>query len=572
MTLDVKQLRDYDNIEIEEAEKEYLRGRVLHIPWKRIVAETCWGILVLAALILPVVLVRLSAPNFEEYSIIEVKGDKGLNHWMEYIRWCVFFAVVYITFVVLSISLEAGPALVLMIMEKVKRHRLYTFRRHLQYVKGALDWIVATFFFCALSIISALILWNTSFIQTVSKAILSPRAPNLGNVLLERFYVLLLAFSFMQALSSYVLEIISYNFHQTAFARRTLAVNYKFQVIHMLYQMLARGIPNPRPARKYSSKVKLSEDKDLDMSSASRSEEVADAIFNKLCPPDRDYIQESDLRTYFSAAEVGKAFSVFNLRDGAQVDRQEFCEAVFRVHEERHNIKRSLHCHGQIIRKLGTTLDGLAALFSILFGVVLFQLEGTAIVAAFVTVYMGLNFTMQMGMRSINEALQFIFVIHAYDVGDRVIIGDETLLVDRIELFTTIFRRWDNTAAFMVHSNLASQKIYNVRRSGNTCEKIEIKIPTKVSMDALWSFRDALAEYIHSRPADFGEYCDIASFDIANANEMKVEVLVEYRGNFQNIAQQIARRHLIDNEIKRLVTNLETLKSPERSKLGVEEL
>jgi small-conductance mechanosensitive channel len=179
---------------------------------------------------------------------------------------------------------------------------------------------------------------------------------------------------------------------------------------------------------------------------------------------------------------------------------------------------------------------------------------------------------MQMGMRSINEALQFIFVIHAYDVGDRVIIGDETLLVDRIELFTTIFRRWDNTAAFMVHSNLASQKIYNVRRSGNTCEKIEIKIPTKVSMDALWSFRDALAEYIHSRPADFGEYCDIASFDIANANEMKVEVLVEYRGNFQNIAQQIARRHLIDNEIKRLVTNLETLKSPERSKLGVEEL
>jgi small-conductance mechanosensitive channel len=66
----------------------------------------------------------------------------------------------------------------------------------------------------------------------------------------------------------------------------------------------------------------------------------------------------------------------------------------------------------------------------------------------------------------------FIFVTRAYDVGDRVYFKDElgaenNFVVQRINMLTTVFKRWDEQYTILPNQLLAKREIRNQRRSGN---------------------------------------------------------------------------------------------------------
>ncbi|CAN0450595.1 unnamed protein product, partial [Laminaria digitata] len=78
--------------------------------------------------------------------------------------------------------------------------------------------------------------------------------------------------------------------------------------------------------------------------------------------------------------------------------------------------------------------------------------------------------------------------LRAYDVGDPVYFVDDTgnedwYIVTRINMLTTVFRRWDGQATLLANNIMAKKAIRNQWRSGpllhHTTLSVSIKTPTE---------------------------------------------------------------------------------------------
>ncbi|OMH84342.1 Mechanosensitive ion channel protein 10 [Zancudomyces culisetae] len=69
-------------------------------------------------------------------------------------------------------------------------------------------------------------------------------------------------------------------------------------------------------------------------------------------------------------------------------------------------------------------------------------------------------------------------MIHIYssNLGDYIIIGDENMIVVKIRLLTTIFRKTDGRYVIYPNTLLAGRDIVNIRRSGGIWEGIEFDV------------------------------------------------------------------------------------------------
>lgn len=548
---------DLENVDLHQVERDYLLGRTFLINKRQIMFLILEMILVSFICLLPAAFIY-GTRDFRRYNIWMVKAIRGDDQQLEFIRYSIFVAVAYSTFILMLIGTQIVPPLIIKVIEIFKGRYSFTARRHLHYAAGTESWIAIFCFFIAISFLSTRLLYDTSLLTSLGTSVGGVVPKIEGAILLERSYLLIVLFTFFMATSHYLLAVVRYKFQRSAFTKRIHVCNYKYRVLYRLFAALSRGIPSSKAkleSKKRSSTISLMPDMGMDLTSGKRTEEIADLLFDKLCPENREYLEEQSLQPYFDSSEVQKAFSVFNIQDTKTVDREEFREAVFQIHEERHAINCSLYCHHHIIRKLGRIFSAIAIILTLLFAVPLFNLQGASVIVIFGVVYGGLNFAIQAGLRGAYDSLHFIFIEHAFDVGDRVILSGESLIVEKIEIFTTTLRRADGTAAYIPNSNLIGAKIYNIRRSGNSCEVFPVALS---SLEGVWKLRDKMEEFVKEQPREFTGMIDLNTMDIAATNNIKIELLIEYKGNFQSIAKMTARKNMIKKAIDELIKEIES--------------
>lgn len=463
---------DVDEIELE---KTYLLGKTT--PHGVRVGKYLLEMLIVAvAILLPALLVYQGISESESYDIFSVKAP-GRSASMEFVRICVFLAALYAAYIFAVVVVKVLPGLVLSLVETGRRQISFAARRHLHYASKVEGWISMVLFVGLMAVLSAVIIYDTSFLDHIGNSLQSSptAAASETATLVERSFVLLAVFVGLLALSQYMVAGMAYNFHRMAYAVRIHRANQKYDTLERLFQSLTRGIPSQTARRRqhYSSTVTLEEDRGMDLSSAGRSVEIADSLFDKLRTGNRDYLTEDNFRLYFDAAAVKRAFATFDPEGRGQVTRTDFQEAVYAIYEERHYIQRSLAGTREVVGRTRIVFGAVAGMLAVLFGIVLFKLQTAAFFIVLGVLYGAFTYLVQDGMRGVYESLRFIFAEHAFDVGDRVVIKGEELLVEKIELFTSIFRKQDNTAVYIPNSVLAQQTIYNLRRSKRMPEGVE---------------------------------------------------------------------------------------------------
>lgn len=547
----------------EELERQHLRGKIA--PFRIQMGYPILELLFVLPLILLPAAVVYFCYSFETYDIFDVKIP-GRNEFMEFIRWSVFFAIMYAIFSALEIAVQIAPSLITWLTEVMTGRESYTARRRMHYARDAKQWFAIASFFLALAVVSASILYDSSFLESVKKTFSSSSNQNIGSTMIERLFVVAFLFAGLIAVAKYALAAIAYNFHRSAFSLRIHRSNRSFDFLDRLYKFLSRGIVNGAAgqmgsghnalSKNYSRKIELSMDRGMDLSSAKRCEEIATVLFVKLCPRTRDYLKPDDIRPYVDSAEVVEAFAIFDKDQTGQVNHREMQAAVYSIFEERTHISRSLEYHGKIVRKLDVVFFLIAILVALLLALSLFQVQKTAIIIVFAVIYGGINYVMQEGLRGLYESINFIFVAHPFDVGDRVIINKEPLWVDKIELFSTIFRQSNGTAVYMANPVLAKQTIYNLKRAGNSCESFPLTVATSVAMEQIWSLRDKIREWAAGEPKDYTGFVDIVDFEIQDGTRTTLNVIVEYVGNFHNEASKTRRHRAVEAVIKQSCAEL----------------
>ncbi|CAM9698260.1 unnamed protein product [Chrysoparadoxa australica] len=179
--------------------------------------------------------------------------------------------------------------------------------------------------------------------------------------------------------------------------------------------------------------------------------------------------------------------------DAEGLSREEFIRSIVHFYLGRESLSLSLKDYESILGKLSLIVASITIIVWVFVGLWIFDQDVSQLGVAAITLLVGISFMIGTSVTALVESCVFIFITHAYDVGDRVYLKADSgnmlnLQVETINLLSTVFKQWDNKSITFPNQRLAQMEIQNMRRSGPVKLVFESQVSNQVThaqIDAL---------------------------------------------------------------------------------------
>ncbi|KAI5170071.1 hypothetical protein PAEPH01_1225 [Pancytospora epiphaga] len=130
------------------------------------------------------------------------------------------------------------------------------------------------------------------------------------------------------------------------------------------------------------------------------------------------------------------------------------------------------------------------------------------------------------------DSFIFLIVAHPYDIGDRVFIDGENLIVRDIGLTCTIFEKWNNEYVVIANTYIRKRTIKNIRRSKNQQWLITFYVPSNTPKENLDNLKNNLKAYISENPAF--EHLSVTFDELKDSIYYRMTFIIKHSINHQN--------------------------------------
>lgn len=130
------------------------------------------------------------------------------------------------------------------------------------------------------------------------------------------------------------------------------------------------------------------------------------------------------------------------------------------------------------------------------------------------------------------DSFFYIVISHPYDIGDRVLVGGDNLIVRDIGLISTTFERWNNELVVISNRQIKRKIVKNIRRSKSQQWRIEFYLSAKTDPHLLDKFIKHLVAYVDGNPAF--EHVTVAVDEIKDCSFLKIVFIIRHSINHQN--------------------------------------
>ncbi|KAK1399176.1 Mechanosensitive ion channel 10-like protein [Heracleum sosnowskyi] len=144
--------------------------------------------------------------------------------------------------------------------------------------------------------------------------------------------------------------------------------------------------------------------------------------------------------------------------------------------------------------------------------------------------------------KTIFEAIIFVFVMHPFDVGDRCVIDGVQMIVEEMNILTTVFLRYDMEKIYYLNSVLATKPINNFYRSPDMGDSLEFSIDFRTPVEKIGSLKDKIKKYLERTPQFWHPNHNMVVKEIENVNKIKMTLFFNHTMNFQDYGEKIRRR------------------------------
>ncbi|XP_010454234.1 PREDICTED: mechanosensitive ion channel protein 9-like [Camelina sativa] len=281
-------------------------------------------------------------------------------------------------------------------------------------------------------------------------------------------------------------------------------------------------------------------------------------IFNNVAKPNQNCIEEDDLLRFMIKEEVDLVLPLIDgAADTGQITRKAFTEWVVGVYLNRKTIGHSLNDTKTAVKQLDKLISGILTVVTLIVWLVLLDIASTKILLLLSSQFLGLAFMIGSTCKNIFESFVFVFVMHPYDVGDRCVVDGVMLLVEEIDLFTTVFLKIDNEKVFYPNSVLISKPISNYYRSPDMGDYVDFGIAFSTPAEKIATLKEKIKEYLVANPQHWYPEPLVMVRSIENVNKLVLNILVQHTINFQVYVEKSLRRTALIIAIKRILEDLE---------------
>lgn len=261
----------------------------------------------------------------------------------------------------------------------------------------------------------------------------------------------------------------------------------------------------------------------------------------------QDGIKQIDDISRFFEDEMAFRFLILQLKlkGDEAIEKGRISAIIERSYKDKYVIKRNLEQINSAIERVSffAELGICATTLAFMFISASIQMDYISGVISWI---FGTQFISKILSDGILQSIIFLFVIHPFDIGDRVLIRlggrEENLVVAELNIFSTTFYRFDGTLFLVPNNVMINTYISNIRRSGNIMETHTIQIDSKTAPEKLVAFKAMLVEFCRANPMEFTDYILVNYESIEGSNKLHIKVLMQYKGNFQNYEYYLQRR------------------------------
>lgn len=171
----------------------------------------------------------------------------------------------------------------------------------------------------------------------------------------------------------------------------------------------------------------------------------------------------------------------------------------------------------------------------------------TPVLFTVVSAFFGTGFAFQPSVKHAIDNVLFLLCIHPYDVGDRIFIEldekVENLVVHELNVFSTVFTKFDGSLSIVSNGILKTKEITNVRRSGFMAETYKISVNADVKTEKLALIRAKIGDYVNEKPDDFTGAIMLNIETVEDANKMSIKIYVQYKRNWHDYNTYLKLKH-----------------------------
>ncbi|XP_024036571.1 mechanosensitive ion channel protein 10 isoform X1 [Citrus clementina] len=316
-----------------------------------------------------------------------------------------------------------------------------------------------------------------------------------------------------------------------------------------------------------NSDLKSSQSNEIDESNEIKSESeakiLADNIIKnleKLQSETTRFIEKKQLQWFLKDEQhVKKVLKLFGAVKSGKIDKADFKKWVTKVYNDRQTLKRSLNDAKTAIEELNRILSAIVIVLIIIVWLLVMGLLTYKVFAVVTSQLLLLAFMFGNTARTCFEAIIFVFVTHPFDVGDRCLIDGVLLqmVVDEMNILTTIFLRYDKQRIYYPNSVLATKPISNFYRSPREMgDTVEFAIDVFTSVEIIDKLKYRIKDYLERKHKHWSGDHSVVVKDIEDVNKMRMTLYVTHTMNFQDYMKKLKRRSKLVLELKKIFEEL----------------
>ncbi|WOG81483.1 hypothetical protein DCAR_0100632 [Daucus carota subsp. sativus] len=279
-------------------------------------------------------------------------------------------------------------------------------------------------------------------------------------------------------------------------------------------------------------------------------------IYRNVAQPGSKYIDELDLRRFMLREEVEFVFPLIDVAETGQVDRKALTEWVVKVYNGRKALAHALNDTKTAVNQLNTLVTVILIVIIIVVWLLLVEIATTKVLLFLSSQLVAAAFLFGNTCKTIFEAIIFVFVMHPFDVGDRCVIDGVQMIVEEMNILTTVFLRYDMEKIYYPNSILATKPISNFYRSPDMGDSLEFCIDFRTPVEKIGSLKEKIKKYLERTPQYWHPNHNMVVKEIENVNKIKMALFFNHTMNFQDFAERNRRRSELVLEMKKIFDDL----------------
>ncbi|KAM2491106.1 hypothetical protein PS1_042810 [Malus domestica] len=302
----------------------------------------------------------------------------------------------------------------------------------------------------------------------------------------------------------------------------------------------------------------MGDNSSLMITTESQAKDAARKIFFRVAKPGSPYIYLKDLMQFLVKDEALKTFRLFGAAsEDDKISKTALRNWVVNAFKDRRALAFSLNDTKTAVDELHNILNVLVTIVILIIWLIILDVHFTHFLLLMSSQLLLVVFIFGNTCKTVFEAIIFLFVMHPFDVGDRCEVDGVQMVVEEMNILTTVFLKFDNHKIIYPNSVLATKAIANYRRSPDMGDAIDFCVHISTPLERVATMKGRIQRYIEDKKDHWYDAPMLIMRDVEELNKLKISVWLTHKMNHQDMLERWHRRSLLIEEMIKVFRELD---------------